>query len=67
MDHLSDKKKQYLSDISLLFVAAVWGGGFVAVKGALDTMTPLVLMAYRFLMATGILKKKRLYFVYLFV
>lgn len=55
MDHLSNKKKQYLSDISLLFVAAVWGGGFVAVKGALDTMTPLVLMSYRFLLATGIM------------
>jgi len=51
----STKKKQYLSDLSLLFVAAVWGGGFVAVKSALATMTPLVLMAYRFSLASLIM------------
>lgn len=55
MEHLSNKKRQVMSDISLLFVAAVWGGGFVAVKDALDTMTPLVLMSYRFIMATVIM------------
>lgn len=55
MKELSTKKRQYLSDVSLLFVAAVWGGGFVAVKGALDTMTPFVLMAYRFILATAIM------------
>lgn len=55
MDQFSDKKRQVLSDVSLLFVALVWGGGFVAVKGALDTMTPLVLMSYRFIMATAIM------------
>ncbi len=55
MDHLSNKKRQLLSDVSLLFVAAVWGGGFVAVKGALDTMTPLILMSYRFILATAIM------------
>lgn len=54
MNKLSSKKKQYLSDISLFFVAIVWGGGFVAVKGALDTMTPFVLMAYRFVLAASI-------------
>jgi len=54
MERLSNSKKQYISDISLLFVAAVWGGGFVAVKGALDTMTPFVLMAYRFVLASSI-------------
>lgn len=51
----SDKRKQFLSDISLLFVAAVWGGGFVAVKDALNTMTPLLLMSYRFILAAGIM------------
>lgn len=54
MKSLSSKKKQYLSDISLFFVAAVWGGGFVAVKDALNTMTPFVLMAYRFVLAASI-------------
>lgn len=52
---MNNKKKQYISDISLLFVAAVWGGGFVAVKDALDTMTPLLLMTYRFILASGIM------------
>lgn len=50
-----NKKRQYLSDVSLLFVAVVWGGGFVAVKDALNTMTPLLLMSYRFILATGIM------------
>ncbi|MBN2796298.1 MAG: DMT family transporter [Clostridia bacterium] len=49
------KKKQYLSDLSLFFVAFVWGGGFVAVKDALNTMTPLLLMAYRFILASVIM------------
>lgn len=49
------KKKQYLSDLSLLFVAFVWGGGFVAVKDALNTMTPLLLMAYRFVLASVVM------------
>lgn len=54
MDQIS-KKKQYLSDLSLLFVAFVWGGGFVAVKDALNTMTPLLLMAYRFILASVVM------------
>lgn len=55
MTNISIKKKQYLSDVSLLFVAAVWGGGFVAVKDALDTMTPLYLMSFRFILAVAIM------------
>lgn len=48
-------KKKYIADLSLLFVAAVWGGGFVAVKDALNTMTPMFLMAIRFTLASAIL------------
>lgn len=55
MKELTIKRKQYFSDISLLFVAIVWGGGFVAVKDALDTMTPLYLMAFRFVLATVVM------------
>ncbi len=55
MKHLTDKKKQNLSDLSLLFVAAVWGGGFVAVKDALEMMSPLFLMSYRFILASLIM------------
>ncbi len=50
----NDKKKQYLADFGLFLVAAVWGGGFIAVKDALDTMSPFLLMAYRFTIAAAI-------------
>jgi len=42
------RKKSILADISLLLVALVWGGGFIAVKGALDSITPFYIMAMRF-------------------
>lgn len=50
-----DRKRAYLSDLALFFVAIVWGGGFVAVKDALNTMTPMLLMAYRFSIAALLL------------
>lgn len=52
---LNTKQKGYLSDLSLLFVAAVWGGGFVAVKDALNSVTPMLLMALRFIFASVIM------------
>lgn len=55
MGRLSQKQKAYLSDLSLLFVAFIWGGGFVAVKDALNTVTPMFLMAIRFVLATIVL------------
>ncbi|WP_291635601.1 DMT family transporter [Clostridium sp.] len=47
MDNV-DKKKSILADLSLLLVAFFWGGGFIAVKGALDSLTPFYIMAMRF-------------------
>jgi drug/metabolite transporter (DMT)-like permease len=44
----NDKRKSFLADMSLLIVAIVWGGGFIAVKGALDNVTPFYMMAMRF-------------------
>lgn len=44
----TDKKKSFLADMSLLLVAIVWGGGFIAVKGALDNITPFYIMSMRF-------------------
>lgn len=55
MGHLTANQKRLLSDLSLLFVAFVWGGGFVAVKDALNTVTPMVLMSIRFVLATAVL------------
>jgi len=54
MENNSNKRK-YLADLSLLFVAFVWGGGFVAVKDALNTVTPMLLMSLRFILATSIM------------
>lgn len=43
-----DKKKSIIADLSLLLVALFWGGGFVVIKGAIDDITPLYMMAIRF-------------------
>lgn len=51
MDKL-DKKKVLFADLSLLLVAAVWGGGFVAVKDALDNISPFYMMSMRFSIAS---------------
>jgi len=48
----SSKKISLLSDLALLFVAAIWGGGFVVVKDALDILTPMYLMSIRFILAS---------------
>lgn len=49
---MRQKTLTYVSDATLLVVAALWGGGFIAVKGGLNTMTPFVLASLRFLIAT---------------
>lgn len=45
------KKQSFLADLGLVAVAFVWGSGFVASKNALDSMTPMLLMALRFTVA----------------
>jgi len=52
---MTSKKRKYLADLSLLFVAFVWGGGFVAVKDALNTVSPMLLMSLRFIIASVIM------------
>ncbi|MCM1989884.1 DMT family transporter [Oceanirhabdus seepicola] len=47
-----EKNKVILADLALLIVAAVWGGGFVAVKDALDSTSPYFIMTMRFAIAT---------------
>lgn len=47
--------KTLMWDLSLLFVAMVWGGGFVVTKNALDVITPLYFLAVRFMIAGGIM------------
>lgn len=47
MTNLISKKS--LADSSLLLVAIIWGGGFVASKVALSSVTPFYLLSLRFL------------------
>jgi len=52
---MPDKKKIVLSDLSLLLVAAMWGGGFSFTKNILQYLTPLYYLAARFLLAALVL------------
>jgi len=52
---LISKRKMLYADLSLLLVALAWGGGFVVLKDALDSITPFYIMAIRFTMATFIM------------
>lgn len=45
-------KRTLLAELALLFTTLIWGGGFVAVKDALNSITPLYMMAVRFLFAS---------------
>lgn len=51
----ANKRKNILADMSLLLVAIVWGGGFVATKDALNTVSPFYIVAMRFIIATLLL------------
>ncbi len=59
---LTDSKKRYLADISLVAFAVLQGAAFVAGKDALVSITPMFLLAYRFGIATlffyGFLSKR---------
>ena len=48
---VKDKKKSLYADLSMFIVAIIWGGGFVAVKDALNTITPFYIMTLRFLIS----------------
>ncbi len=45
------KNKTLISELSLLGIAFIWGAGFIVVKNSLDSITPLWLMAARFVVA----------------
>ncbi|MFH2035305.1 MAG: DMT family transporter [Candidatus Zixiibacteriota bacterium] len=46
-----NKAKVYLSDAGLFYAAAIWGSTFFIVKDALNHVDPVILVAYRFLIA----------------
>lgn len=45
------KYKQRLSEFGLLYAAFIWGSTFVIVKNSLDSIDPIILVGYRFLLA----------------
>ncbi len=47
--------KSALGHLGLFYAAAIWGATFFIVKGALDNVDPVTLVAYRFLMAGALL------------
>lgn len=52
---MANKKQTLLADVALLIVAIIWGGGFIATKNVLTSITPLYLIAIRFWIAFFIL------------
>ncbi|WP_301860726.1 DMT family transporter [uncultured Megasphaera sp.] len=55
MKQLSRRTAMILADGTLLVVAAIWGGGFIAAKEALATMTPFSILASRFLLSSAVM------------
>lgn len=49
------KLKTYISDLGLLYAAAVWGATFFIVKDSLKNVDPVVLVGDRFLLAAILL------------
>ncbi|WP_432409409.1 DMT family transporter [Wukongibacter sp. M2B1] len=54
MDENSNKKRIY-ADFMLLIVAILWGSTFVATKTSLTYLSPLYILAVRFLIAFGVM------------
>ena len=48
---IESKRKLIFADIGLVYAAAIWGSTFVIVKTALEGIDPIVMVAYRFLIA----------------
>ncbi|MBZ4684060.1 MAG: hypothetical protein PWP46_1793 [Fusobacteriaceae bacterium] len=46
------KKKQILAEVGLVYAAAIWGSTFYVVKDSLAFINPLLLVSYRFLLAS---------------
>lgn len=49
------RRNKVLADIGLFYAVAIWGSTFFIVKSALDGIDPVILVAYRFLIAGSLL------------
>ena len=57
------KNKEFIANLILLAVAIIWGGGFIAGKVALTTLSPAAVLMYRFIIGSllcGIVFWKRI-------
>ncbi|MBU0983789.1 MAG: DMT family transporter, partial [candidate division Zixibacteria bacterium] len=61
MTHFSPRAKTLLADTGLVYAAAIWGATFFMVKGALDSVDPVVMVGYRFVGAGLLLLAYLLY------
>jgi drug/metabolite transporter (DMT)-like permease len=52
---LLTKHRQPIADLGLFYAAAIWGSTFYIVKDALSGIDPIIMVAYRFLLAGSIL------------
>ncbi|WP_255547806.1 DMT family transporter [Crassaminicella indica] len=52
LSNAKKKKTSLYADLSLLLVAMIWGGGFIAMKDTLDILTPFYMNALRFSIAS---------------
>jgi len=55
MPTATPKYKRVLADTGLFYAAAIWGSTFFMVKEALAGIDPVILVAYRFLLAGGVM------------
>jgi len=59
--------KSVLADLGLVYTSAIWGSTFIMVKNSLDSLDPVTLVAYRFLLAATLMgayllwKRKQLF------
>ena len=48
-------KNKLLADVGLFYAALIWGSTFIVVKGALTGIDPVMMVAYRFLLAGSVM------------
>lgn len=52
---MKKKALEYLADLSLLFIALIWGSTFIIVKEIIEKVDPRLFISYRFLIASIII------------
>lgn len=55
MENSVSTKKKAFADIGLFYAAAIWGSTFIVVKSALTGIDPVIMVAYRFLLAGAVM------------